>query len=234
MKWHKTTRVWLPACALLMTIALLPAAADTFIVDTKGSTVWLQGTAGPRRWKCISKAVEGHLVSPVSAEQAREVFAGAGSDRVTRLLEKAETTAGGSTNMIRGLISLPAVSLKSGDAAMEADLLEALKADRHPDVVCEFTGIRDLRIVPPPEHPTLALQASGRLTLAGATRPIEIELGVYRDGPYAYRVHGVHTICMSDFGITPPSALFGLIRAGDEVTITFNLVLTPPSAPHSP
>jgi hypothetical protein len=37
---------------------------------------------------------------------------------------------------------------------------------------------------------------------------------------------GSQTIKMTDYGITPPTALFGTLKTGDEITITFKTNFT--------
>jgi hypothetical protein len=41
-----------------------------------------------------------------------------------------------------------------------------------------------------------------------------------------YRFEGTYGINMKDYGVDPPSAVFGTIKSGEEVTIKFNILLT--------
>ena len=42
-----------------------------------------------------------------------------------------------------------------------------------------------------------------------------------------YQVSGAYPMKMTDFGIEPPTALLGTMTTGDDVTINFNLTLSP-------
>ena len=41
------------------------------------------------------------------------------------------------------------------------------------------------------------------------------------------RFTGQHPMLMSDFGMDPPSAMFGQLRTADEVVVHFDLVVAP-------
>jgi polyisoprenoid-binding protein YceI len=101
---------------------------------------------------------------------------------------------------------------------------EALKADRHPNVAFTFRELRggvqhdlDSGLY----HATIA----GDLTLAGVTRRIDLDLSAQRISRTSFRVRAVLPLRMTDFGITPPSALFGAIRARNSLTVRFDLTL---------
>ena len=39
------------------------------------------------------------------------------------------------------------------------------------------------------------------------------------------RLQGEHPLLMTDYGLTPPSAMFGALRTADKVTVKFDLVV---------
>ena len=67
------------------------------------------------------------------------------------------------------------------------------------------------------------LAASGSLHLDGADRPIDLEIAVKRQPDHSFRVSAELPVRMTQFGIRPPSGLFGLIRSRDALRIRFNL-----------
>lgn len=99
-----------------------------------------------------------------------------------------------------------------------------------------------------PEHPTISfvldapadgargdafsLDAPGRLTLAGETRDVTISVEGERLDDGSIRFTGSHPLTMSDYGITPPTAMFGSLRTADDVVVHFEIVgaPSPPSA----
>lgn len=89
-----------------------------------------------------------------------------------------------------------------------------LDAARFPDVRVHSTAISG-------DWP--ALVADIEITLHGVTRAMTVPLTVHRDDTQL-RVTGALALRQSDFGITPYSALLGLLAVQDPVTIRFELI----------
>src|SRR5690554_7280057 len=67
---------------------------------------------------------------------------------------------------------------------------------------------------------------SSDLTLAGVTRQIQMDVNV-EETSEGIRYTGSVPLKMSDFEIRPPTAMFGALRTGDEVTVGFDVVFVP-------
>ncbi|NUW45759.1 YceI family protein [Nonomuraea rhodomycinica] len=67
-----------------------------------------------------------------------------------------------------------------------------------------------------------SFRVEGDLTMAGATRPVEVR-GSLAEG----RVKGSAVVAQSRWGIRPYSAFLGALKVGDEVGIRFDLGLVP-------
>lgn len=113
-------------------------------------------------------------------------------------------------------VRLPATSLESGKGAMDDLMHEALRAERHATI--SFIA-RDLTL-----DPTRAskIQHVGVLTLAGRRGAQTVVYDVQRQGS-VLRVQGSASVRMTRFGVEPPSAVFGTIRTGDDVTVRFEV-----------
>lgn len=107
-------------------------------------------------------------------------------------------------------------SLKSGTSSMDDNTYKALKAKEHPQITFKSTGITGSNG---------KLTIKGNLTIAGATRPVTLSTTLEKWAEKSLTVKGSYTFNMSEFGIDPPRAMLGTIRTGDEITITFKLVL---------
>lgn len=69
-----------------------------------------------------------------------------------------------------------------------------------------------------------AITAPGTLTIAGASREIELEVFA-RPGPDGrWRFTGSHGVAMTDYGMRPPTAMFGALVTGNDVVIRFDVV----------
>ena len=118
-------------------------------------------------------------------------------------------------------IAIPAATLSSPKEGLDKNMHKALKVKEHPDIT-----FRLLRLEPRGEAPG-ALRGVGVLTIAGVPREVALEITTIRkDGGVA--VHGQLALLMTDFGITPPKAMLGMLKTDPKVTITFETVLTVP------
>jgi len=122
--------------------------------------------------------------------------------------------------ILRGINSLsfkvPVKSLKSGKSSMDDNTYEALEAEDHPLISYEFKSMDNVKI----EENTTTMDTKGILTIAGERKIVNMK--VKADVSSGITFSGDITFKMSVFGIDPPTAVFGTIKTGDEVTIKFN------------
>lgn len=114
-------------------------------------------------------------------------------------------------------ISLRVNSFNCGKRGINRDFRKTMKSDVYPNIDIEL-----LSIVSPYGIPTLANVAT---TLGGVTKEYTIELYDYQIENGVAIVSGTNRINMSDFGINPPTALFGLVKVRDEIEIEFSLTV---------
>lgn len=127
-------------------------------------------------------------------------------------------SAGKVTSISSARFSMPVASLKSGKGQMDKNAFNALKADDHPNIT--FT------LLEANQDGGNDWKATGRLQIAGATRTVPFSLKVSPDGADV-NVSGSAKIKLTDFEVDPPTAVFGTIKTGDEMTITIDLNLNP-------
>jgi polyisoprenoid-binding protein YceI len=75
--------------------------------------------------------------------------------------------------------------------------------------------------------PTLQLDTRGKLTIAGVTRDVTMQISGTRDSGGMYFLTGQLPIRMSDYGIKPPTAMMGTIKTGNDVKVTFRWAVQP-------
>ncbi|MDX1545740.1 MAG: YceI family protein, partial [Rhodothermales bacterium] len=93
--------------------------------------------------------------------------------------------------------------------------------EAHPEIRFRLTGIV---LEAPADGADYRLRVSGRLALAGAERSVSLPVQAHRRADGTYRASGHLPLVMSDFGIDPPTAVLGLVRAHDRITVRFDLV----------
>ncbi|WMN12333.1 YceI family protein [Marivirga salinae] len=113
--------------------------------------------------------------------------------------------------------NIPVESLKSGKSGMDDNTYEALKADDHPVIKYEFRSMDNVKV----EGNTTTMSTKGALTIGGVTKIVNMNVKANASDGVAFS--GDITFKMSVFEIDPPTAVFGTIRTGDQVTIKFNV-----------
>lgn len=121
-------------------------------------------------------------------------------------------------------IDVPVQAIKCGLVPMERRLYRTLNANVHPAIEFRLTDFTFGPVLA--MRWEMAVAVSGQLTVAGATREINLDVRVGHDDSSSLRFRGHTAIVMSDFGIEPPSEFFGLLRVHDRLEVIFDLTTT--------
>ena len=100
-------------------------------------------------------------------------------------------------------------SIKSGQSGMDKNIYKALKSDDFPKI--EFKS-ENLKIE------GNEITGKGTLTIAGQSKEINVNLELIKKDPRNI-VSGTIALKMTEYGIKPPTAVFGTIKTGDEIKI---------------
>lgn len=129
----------------------------------------------------------------------------------------------GAPGLTAAKLNVVAAKLSSGRSTiMDRLMYDALKVDDEPQITYELVSVQ-----PSEAGATFTLQTKGRLTLAGTTKEVDMTVQGERMADGRVRFQGQHELLQSDYGITPPSAMFGALRTGDKVTVKFDVVVAP-------
>ncbi len=158
--------------------------------------IWLDGTSTVRRFSCSTESFEAVPTPPPSPNTP---------------LDKAVRSVA---------VTVPVKTLECGNGKMDEHLRDALKADANPDIRFELTTYE----VGEKTADGTAVKAQGTLTIAGTSRPIEVD-GVVTPTATGLRVQGAKQILMTDFGVKPPKLMLGALKVGDAVTVHYDVVL---------
>lgn len=113
---------------------------------------------------------------------------------------------------------VPVADLKSGKVLMDRLMHDTLMAEEHPQILFALDDA---------DAEDGALTVSGQLTIAGTTNPITFPATVERLDGGRLRFTGETRLAMTEYGMKPPTAMFGALHTGDEVTIRFDAVAAP-------
>ena len=113
--------------------------------------------------------------------------------------------------------------LDCGSELMNDDMYEALKSDSNPFIEFELikASLVDSSNI---NSNVFYINTIGNLRVAGKSQKIQLVFKVENISSNNYRILGSKKLSMYDFGIKPPSALFGLIKADDTLEVKFDLV----------
>ena len=98
----------------------------------------------------------------------------------------------------------------------------ALKSEEFSDITC---SLKDFDIQKADTKYTIT--ANGEMTIAGSTKPLTITINAkfLEDGSLKFT--GSKALKMTDFDVTPPKALLGTLKTGDDITIDFTVLMKP-------
>jgi polyisoprenoid-binding protein YceI len=115
-------------------------------------------------------------------------------------------------------VAIPAASLTSSKEDLDKNMHKALKVQEHRDIRFRFRAL---------EKTGDAYRGLGWLTIAGVEKEVALTLQVERKGA-ALAVTGATDLLMTDYGITPPKAMLGMLKTNPKVQIRIELLLGSP------
>ncbi len=196
------TRTYIAAAALLGVFAAAgPAQTTARVQASPESKLWIEGTSNLHGWSCKAEKLDAII----------ELDAAAVEDLATatpKMLKRVE-------------VKVPVKALKCGHGGMDDNLYKALKADETPEIsyiLATFDATTG-------EADAFTLKTNGTLAIAGKENKLTMEVVATRLPDGTVKATGVVPIKMTDFGIKPPTAMFGTLRTGDEVKVNFSLTV---------
>ncbi|HEY8852648.1 MAG TPA: YceI family protein [Gemmatimonadaceae bacterium] len=116
-------------------------------------------------------------------------------------------------------------TLTCGNGQMDKNMYSTLDADKNPLIKYTMSGYDILDGSASPA--SFVAKTTGTLTISGKEKVINMKINAERlaDGKATARAE--QEILMTDFGIEPPSFMFGRLKVGNEVKVKFNLKAGP-------
>ena len=133
---------------------------------------------------------------------------------------------GSSTTVNHGSLSIDSANIKSRKSTIMDRLMhDALMINEHPEINYELTTAEPAGATA--ADGTIVLNTTGQLSLTGTTKDVQINVTGTRLADGKIRFTGSHAMKMSDYGMAAPTAMFGQLRTGDDITIHFDIVAAP-------
>ncbi|PHR69226.1 MAG: hypothetical protein COA67_10880 [Lutibacter sp.] len=116
------------------------------------------------------------------------------------------------------IVEVKSIKNNKGSSLMDKLTRKALKEKEFPRIKYEFINA----IIVDDNGELLKLDLIGELTIAGKTNKVSIETVINKKGNRVI-LEGSHQLKMTDYGVDPPTALFGTVKTGNEITIDFSV-----------
>ena len=120
-------------------------------------------------------------------------------------------------------IDIPTSKLDCGNKKMNKDLKKTLLSDQYPNInieLCEVSIPSDEL-----ENDWNEVTANTYMVLAGNRKAVQMKIKSIKSSPNQYRLKCTQVVRLTDFDIDPPTALLGLVKVKDEISIHFDLIV---------
>ena len=184
------------ACGATTALEAQTAPETVRLVLREGSKLWIEGDSNLHAWKCDAKSFVPEL----------------------RLVRAAPTEP--PTRVQEARLQVSVADIECGNGKMNENLRKALKADTNANISFELTSAEFVDGV----RGELDVLVKGQLSVAGASRDLQMQVSGTDTGNGALRLQGRVLILMTDYGVQPPTAMLGLLKTKNEVTILYDLV----------
>ena len=196
MKRNRAKSRWMPAVLL----SLLPLIAAARSIDPlPSSRIWVGGTSSMRGWEC--KATEFQLKVDSDAGAAAAIL-------------------GGSKAVTGAALTIPTDKLECGNGTMNGHAKKALKIDEHPTIEFRLLGYELSKA-----GDSVNVTMKGTLMLGGTEKEIEMAAIASPAEDGVLRIAATWQFKMTDFGLKPPTMMFGRMKVHDQVTVGFDVLL---------
>ena len=188
----------------LMAAASSVAGAQTVrIAVSPTSKLWFEGTSNVHDWKCDAKAL----------------------DAVIEIDATAPALGTASPTLLRKVsVRIPVKQMKCGHDKMDDNMYKALKADANDEISYVMATFAP---VVGEKQDEFGIKTEAKLRVAGVEKPVVVEVAATRLADGTIKAVGTVPMKMTNFGVKPPTAMFGAIRAGDEVKVKFEMTVGP-------
>lgn len=118
-------------------------------------------------------------------------------------------------------LSIPVEDIESDSGRLTRNLQDYLEVDDHPLITFKMNGIESVSV----DGDSAKITANGVINAAGVDHETTMNVtATVNNGKVTFS--GIQELLMTDFGIDPPTAMLGSIRARDEISIIYSLTFS--------
>jgi polyisoprenoid-binding protein YceI len=120
--------------------------------------------------------------------------------------------------ILGGSFSCPAEKILSDNSIMDKKTHNALKADDHPQIKFVMKSVESINRV----GNNISGVVNGVLSIAGVSKSVKFQFTGNSENEKSIHVKGIIPLKMSDFDISPPTAMLGALKTGNEIELNYN------------
>ena len=166
---------------------------EQFRLDERNSEIIVEGTSSVHDWEMNATEMDASI----------------------RLMINENTIS----DIVNVDFSMPTDKLKSENSIMDKKSWDALKAKKHNTIRFDLSNVSGFSV----NGSAFSGTASGSLLIAGKSRQVTIPFTGRVKSGNTISVTGQEKINMKDFNVSPPTAMLGTLKTGEEVTVKFNM-----------
>ena len=190
----------------LMAVATTAAAQSASAIRLRldpGSEVTIEGTSSLHSFHCKTNKIMAYVdVDPGYTKDLTKVARPIASVKVNIVVR----------------------TLTCGNGQMDKNMYSTLDADKNPIIKYTMSGYDILGGTSPT---TFTAATTGTLTISGKEKSIAMKINAARLADGTATAQGEQEVLLTDFGIQPPSFMFGTLKVGNEIKVKFNLKAGP-------
>ncbi len=114
--------------------------------------------------------------------------------------------------------TLEVEDLKSDSKGLDKNAYKALKSDEYKEIQYKFLSAEQS-----PEKGGYLLNTKGKLTVAGTTKDVVMDIHIVINKEGTATCKGSYTLSMTDYGVEPPSFMMGVMKTGNTTTLDFEV-----------
>ena len=138
--------------------------------------------------------------------------------KVTQI--NAEVVLSGTNQVQSMVLSIPVKSIKSKEKLMDTKTYEAFNSETYPTISFKMTEVNSFQLT----NTDVLVSVTGNLTMNGTTKKITLKPAGKVIKPGVYEFKGAMALKMTDFKMKPPTAMMGMMKVGDGITLKYSVV----------
>jgi len=124
------------------------------------------------------------------------------------------------------ILNVTTESLECGNEIMNRNMCQTLIADKYPYIIIELQQAATRNGEPINFSQRMQMTGKVYITLAGTRRLQQINFTANQTSDGVYHFIGEHNISLSQYKLEPPTALFGMVKVKDSITVKFDLLVS--------